>query len=695
MSDLVHFEKRGAIGIITVDNPPVNALSVGVPEGMAESVAKGNADADVKAMVLIGEGGKFIAGADIKAMGKGQTSSTAWREVVEMSEKPVVAAIQGYALGGGLETAMLCNYRIASDTAKIGQPEVAIGILPGAGGTQRVPRLAGVQAALDMIVSGRHYDAGEGADLGVLDAIYSDDGFLESAIAFAEKVADTRPLPRVRDMSDKLQDAKDNPGIFDAMRKKIARKARNQRAPYACIDAVEGAVTLPFDDALKRERELFLELVNEDEAKSLRYAFFTERQARNVPDIPRDTPKIDVQSVAVIGGGTMGSGITMTCADAGFPVRILEMNEEALAKAMQKIRDTYVVSVKRGSITEAEVEERMARITPVTSYADLSDADMVIEAVFERMDVKIPVFEKLDQSMKQGAILATNSSALDIDEIARATNRPESVIGTHFFSPANVMKLLEIVRGEKSSKEVVASCQRFAQQIAKVGVVCGNCDGFLANRSRVPFNLEMNILIEDGALPQDVDKVMYDFGYPMGPFAVADLAGNDIGWEGRKRRYAANPDARKLPIPDAICELGRFGQKTRTGWYDYKEGDRTPYPSDVVEKIIRDYREAAGITPKNFTEEEILRRILFSSVNEICKILDEGIAYKATDADVMWLNGFGFPRYRGGVMFWADAIGVKAVHDQISKWHDELGDRWAPSPYLTKLAAEGRSFTGN
>ena len=362
---------------------------------------------------------------------------------------------------------------------------------------------------------------------------------------------------------------------------------------------------------------------------------------------------------------------------------------------MERIRNTYEVSAKRGSITAAEIEERMARITPVTAYSDLSDCDMVIEAVFERMDVKIPVFEKLDQSMKQGAILATNSSALDIDEIAAATNRPEWVIGTHFFSPANVMKLLEIVRGEKSSKEVVASCQRFAQQISKVGAVCGNCDGFLANRSRVPFNLEMNILIEDGALPHDVDRVMYDFGYPMGPFAVADLAGNDIGWEGRKRRYAANPDARKLPIPDTICEMGRFGQKTRGGWFDYKEGDRTPYPSDVVEEVISNYREQAGITPKSFTDQEILRRILFSSINEICKILDEGIAYKASDADVMWLNGFGFPRYRGGVMFWADQIGVKVVYEQVSAWHDELGERWAPSPYLKNLADEGKSFTGN
>ena len=695
MSDLVRFEKRGAIGVITVDNPPVNALSPGVPEGMAECVSKGNADPDVEAMVLIGQGGKFIAGADIKQMGKGNTTPTEWRTTVEMSEKPVVAAIQGYALGGGLETAMLCNYRIASDTAKIGQPEVAIGIIPGAGGTQRVPRLAGVQAALDMIVGGEHYPSSEGMALGILDEIYPDEGFLDAAIAYAGNIAEIRPLPRVRDSDAKLQDAKNDPGIFEAMRKKIARKARNQRAPYACIEAVEAAVSLPFDEGLAKERELFKAMVGEDEAKSLRYAFFTERRARNVPDIPKDTPITKVTSIAVIGGGTMGSGITMTCADAGLPVRILEANDEALAKAMERIRDTYEISVKRGSITAAEIEDRMARITPITAYSDLSDCDMVIEAVFERMDVKIPVFEKLDQSMKQGAILATNSSALDIDKIAAATNRPEWVIGTHFFSPANVMKLLEIVRGEKSSKEVVASCQRFAQQIAKVGVVCGNCDGFLANRSRVPFNLEMNILIEDGALPQDVDKVMYDFGYPMGPFAVADLAGNDIGWEGRKRRYEANSDARKLPIPDTICEMGRFGQKTRGGWFDYKEGDRTPYPSEVVEEIISNYRKQAGITPKIFTGEEILRRILFSSINEICKILDEGIAYKATDADVMWLNGFGFPRYRGGVMFWADQIGVKSVYEQISAWYDELGERWAPSLYLKSLADEGKSFTGD
>ena len=694
MFELIDFEKHGAIGVITVNNPPVNALSPGVPEGIVQRVEEGNADDDVKAMVLIGGGRSFIAGADIKHLGKSRSQTAmVWRDSIEESEKPIVAAIHGYALGGGLEGALACHYRVAVDSAKVGLPEVLIGILPGGGGTQRLPRLIGPKAAMEMIVTGRHVPAPEARELGILNEVY-DGNLLENAIAFAEKIAGDRPLPRVRDLDDKLAEAKEDPGMFDAMRKKIERRARNQNAPYHCIKCVEAAVDLPFDDGVKRERELFQELVTADEAKALRYAFFTERQARVVPDIPKDTPITEIESVAVIGGGTMGGGITMTCADAGLPVRILEVSDEALERAMQKIRDTYMVSVKRGSITEEQVEERMARITPVTAYADIGDADIVIEAVFERMDVKKPVFEQIDQAMKQGAILASNTSALDIDEIATATNRPEMIIGTHFFSPANVMKLLEIVRGEKTSKEVVASLQKFAQKIAKVGVVCGNCDGFLANRSRVPFNLEMNILIEDGALPQDVDKPMFEFGYPMGPFAVADLAGNDIGWEGRKRRYAANPDARKLPIPDAICELGRFGQKTQAGWYDYKEGDRTPYPSDVVEKIITDYREEAGITPKSFTDEEILRRILFSSINEICKILDEGIAYKASDADVMWLNGFGFPRYRGGVMYWADQIGVKEVYDQISAWHDEYGDRWAPSPYLKNLADAGESFTG-
>ncbi len=696
MSDPVTLTRDGNIGVITVDNPPVNALSPGVPEGIIACVEEGNADDAIEALVLIGAGGKFIAGADIRYLGKPRSAAaSAWRDSFDNSAKPIVAAISGFALGGGLEGALACHYRVAEASARVGLPEVLIGILPGGGGTQRLPRLIGPKAAMEMIVTGRHVPAPEAKSLGILDEVYDSGDLQENAVAFGSKIAGHRPLPRVRDMDSKLKEAKDDLGMFDAMRKKIERRARNQNAPYHCIKCVEAAVSMPFDEGIARERELMSELVNADEAKSLRYAFFTERQARNVPDVPKDTKAAEIGSVAIVGGGTMGSGIAMTCADAGLPVTLLESDAEATEKAMQRIRSTYEISVKRGSLAEDAVDKRMALIMPATAFSDLSDADLIIEAVFERMDVKKPVFQQIDQVMKQGAVLASNTSALDIDEIAMATNRPESVIGTHFFSPANVMKLLEIVRGEKTSKEAIATCLAFARRINKVAAVCGNCDGFLANRSRVPFNLEMNILVEDGALPQDVDRVMYDFGYPMGPFAVADLAGNDIGWEGRKRRYAANPDARKMQIPDRICELGRFGQKTSAGWYDYKEGDRTPHPSPVVEGIIDEVRKEAGITPQNFSDEEILQRILFSSVNEICRILDEGIASRASDADVMWLNGFGFPRYRGGIMYWADqTYGVQKIYDTISKWYDDYGDRWTPSPYLKNLAEGGGSFIG-
>ncbi len=695
MSDLVEFSKHGAIGVITVNNPPVNALSPGVPEGIVDCVEQGVADDGIKAMVLIGAGRSFIAGADIKQLGKKRSErAMIWRDAIEESPKPVVAAIHGFALGGGLEGALACHYRVAVESAKVGLPEVLIGILPGGGGTQRLPRLIGPKAALEMIVTGRHVPAPEAKELGILDEVFPDDSkLLEHAVAFAERIANRRPLPRVRDMEDKLAEAKEDPGMFDAMRKRIARRARNQTAPYHCIKCVEAAVELPFEEGIRRERELFQELVNSDEARALRYAFFAERKVRDIPDIDKDTPRAEVGSVAVIGGGTMGTGIAMACADAGLAVRLLEVDQAALDKAMARIRDTYGVSVRRGSLAEDAVEARMARIAPVLDYDAIADADMVIEAVFERMEVKKPVFEKLDATMKDGAILATNTSGLDIDEIANATGRPEVVIGTHFFSPANVMKLLEIVRGRETAPATVATVLGFARRIAKIGVVCGNCDGFVANRSRVPFNIEMNVLIEEGALPQQIDKVMYEFGYPMGPFAVADLAGGDIGYEGRKRREARNPNMRKLPIADRLVEMGRYGQKTGAGWYRYEKGDRTPHPDPEVEKLIEDYRREAGITPREIGDEEILHRILFSSVNEICKILEEGIAYRASDVDVMWINGFGFPRYRGGVMYWADQIGVADVYEQIREWEGRFGERWAPAKLLKEYAEAGRSFT--
>jgi 3-hydroxyacyl-CoA dehydrogenase len=694
MTDLVTFSKEGAVGVITVDNPPVNALSPGVPEGIVAGVEAGNADPDVKAMVLRGAGRSFIAGADIKFLGQKKTEAAlTYRTIIDDSAKPVVAAIHGYALGGGLETAMACQYRVATESAKVGLPEVLIGVLPGGQGTQRLPRLIGPKPALEMIVTGRHVPAPEAKGLGILDEVADDDALLDTAIALAERVADVRPLPRVRDNDDRLAEAKDDPGMFDAMRKKIERRARNQKAPYNCIACVEAAVELPFDEGCVRERELFEELVMADEAKSLRYAFFAERQANKIPDIDKTTRSRDISSAAVVGAGTMGGGIAMCFADAGIPVKLLEMNREALDKGLAKIRANYETSVKRGSLAADQVDKRMGLIEPALDYDKIGQADIVIEAVFEEMPVKKDVFGKLDAVMKEGAILASNTSTLDIDEIAGATKRPADVLGTHFFSPANVMKLLEIVRGEATAKDVVATCTALSRRIAKVGAVCGNCDGFLANRSRGPFQTEMNILIEEGAKPQQVDKVMYEFGYPMGPFAVGDLAGLDIGHAVRQRRKREAPNEyRALPIPDRLFEMGRYGQKTRAGWFLYKEGDRTPYPDPEVDRVIEEIGRQLGIEQRDFTDEEILHRLLFASVNEAAKILEEGIAYRASDVDVMWLNGFGFPRYRGGLMYWADGIGVKRIYETMREWQERYGDRWKPAAMIEDLAAAGKGF---
>ncbi|NKB55956.1 MAG: fatty-acid oxidation protein subunit alpha [Alphaproteobacteria bacterium] len=694
MAEFVTITKQNGIGIITVDNPPVNALSPGVPEGIVECVNAGNADPEVRAMVLRGAGRSFIAGADIKFLGQKKTEAgLTYRTIIDDSAKPIVAAIHGYALGGGLETALACQYRVATESAKVGLPEVLIGVLPGGNGTQRLPRLIGPKAALEMIVTGRHVPAPEAHSVGILDAVSSDDGLLETAVKLAERVAEVRPLPRIRDNDEKLAEAKADPGMFDAMRKKIERRARNQKAPYHCILCVEAAVSLPFDEGCARERELFDELVMADEAKSLRYAFFAERQANKIPDIDKSVKGRDIDSAAVVGAGTMGGGIAMCFADAGIPVKLLEMNAEALDKGLAKIRANYETSVKRGSLAADAADTRMGLITPALEYDLIGDADIVIEAVFEEMPVKKDVFGKLDAVMKDGAVLASNTSTLDIDEIASATKRPADVLGTHFFSPANVMKLLEIVRGDATAKDVVATCTALSRRIAKVGAVCGNCDGFLANRSRAPFQTEMNILIEEGARPQQVDKVMVEFGYPMGPFAVGDLAGLDIGHAVRQRRKKEAPNEyRALPIPDRLFELGRYGQKTGAGWFNYKPGDRTPYPDPVVDQVIEEIGRQLGIEQRDFTDEEILHRLLFASINEAAKILEEGIAYRASDVDVMWLNGFGFPRYRGGLMFWADGIGVKRIYDTMKVWQERYGDRWKPAAMIEELAANGKGF---
>jgi 3-hydroxyacyl-CoA dehydrogenase len=697
--ELVRFEKVNGIGVITIDNPPVNALSPGVPEGIVAAVDKGNADPAVKAMVLIGAGRSFIAGADIRQFGKGPSTPPSGRrpyDVLDESPKPVIAAIHGYALGGGLETALACHYRVAVPSAKVGLPEVQIGILPGAGGTQRLPRLIGPKAALEMITSGRHVPAEEAHTLGIIDEIVAEAELRAGAIAFARRVAGQRPLPRIRDKTDRL--AEGTPALFEAARKAIARRARNQRAPYACIEAVEAASTLPFDEGCALERKLFDQQVASEEAKALRYAFFAEREVAKLPHIPRDTPLRPTDHPAVVGAGTMGGGIAMSFADFGFDVKITDATQEALDRGMARIRSNYETSVKRGSLAQDEMDRRLARIHPVASIDDLADCDVVIEAVFEQISVKEEVWHKLDAAMPPGALLFSNTSGIDIDIMANATKRPQDVAGTHFFAPANVMKLFEVVEGTKSAPDVIATAMALGRKIGKVSGWAGNTDGFLANRSRAPFGIEMNLLAEEGALPEQVDKVMVDFGYPLGPFAVADLSGLDIGYDTRKRRAEQNPNYRKMPIADRIVEAGRLGQKNGKGWYRYEPGDRTPHPDPEVTRIIKETAAEMKIPQREFDADEILKRLLFASVNEACKILDEGKALRASDVDVMWLHGFGFPRYRGGLMYWADTIGVREVYNQIAAWHQRYGARWAPSPLLRRLAESGtplREAKGN
>jgi 3-hydroxyacyl-CoA dehydrogenase len=687
--ELVRFENENGVGIITVDNPPVNALSPGVPEGIVAAVDKGNADPAVKAMVLIGAGRSFIAGADIRQFGKGPSTPPTGRrpyDVLDGSAKPVVAAFHGYALGGGLEIALACHYRVAVPSAKIGLPEVQIGLLPGAGGTQRLPRLIGPKAALEMITSGRHVPAEEAHKLGVVDEIEPEGNLKGAAMAFARRIAD-QPLPRIRDKNDRLAEA--TPQLFEAARKGIARRARNQRAPYACIEAVEAAITLPFDEGCALERKLFDAQVASEESRALRYAFFAEREVAKLPHIPSDTALRPTDSAAVVGAGTMGGGIAMSFADYGFDVRITDATPEALDRGMARIRANYETSVKRGSLAQDEMDRRLGRIHPVPNIDDIADCDVVIEAVFEQIAVKEEVWKKLDAVMKPGALLFSNTSGIDIDIMANATSRPQDVAGTHFFAPANVMKLFEVVEGTKSAPDVLASAMALGRKIGKVSGLAGNGDGFVANRSRAPFSMEMIIMLEEGALPEQIDKVMVDFGYPIGPFATSDLSGLDIGYDTRKRRAAQYPNYRKQPIADRIVEAGRLGQKNGKGWFRYEPGDRTPHPDPEVTRIIKETAAELGIPQHEFTDDEILRRLLFASVNEACRILDEGKAIRASDIDVMWLYGFGFPRYRGGLMYWADGIGVREVYNQIAAWHQRYGERWAPSALLRRLAESG------
>ncbi len=687
-ADLVTYDRRGSIAVLTVNNPPVNALSHGVRLGLLDGVRRATADPAAKACVIACAGRTFIAGADITEFGKPMKDPGlhAVLDAIEQSPKPVVAAIHGTSLGGGLEVTLASHWRVAVRAARLGLPEVKLGILPGAGGTQRLPRLVGVEKALAMIVSGEPIGAEDAHRSGLVDELVEGD-LTAGAVAFAElAVAEGRPLRKVRDLDDKVAAARGKPEIFARFRESVARQTRGFRAPERCIQAVEAAVNRPFTDGLRFERELFLELVASPESKAQRYAFFAEREAAKIPDVPADTPTREIRKAAVIGAGTMGGGIAMNFANAGIPVTVVEVGREALDRGIGVVRKNYEATASRGRLTKADVERRMGLIAPTTDFGAVADADIVIEAVFEEMPIKKEVFAKLDAICKADAVLATNTSTLDVNEIAAATKRPESVVGTHFFSPANVMRLLENVRGAKSSKTTIATAMAVGRRIGKVPVLVGVCYGFVGNRMLHQRSKESERLILEGALPHEVDQVLYDFGFPMGPFAMGDLAGLDVGWRIRKGR------GERAPVADRLCELGRFGQKTGAGFYRY-EGDRTPRPDPDVEKIIVDVSAAQGITRRPIPDDEIRERLLYPMVNEGAKILEEKIAIRPSDIDVIWVYGYGWPVYRGGPMFWADSIGLRTIRDRMLELGRRTGsDFWRPAALLDRLADEGRGF---
>ncbi len=687
----VDLAARGRVAVLTVDNPPVNALSHHVRKGLHDGIKQATADGAVQAIVIVCAGRTFIAGADITEFGKppSEQSLHSVLDLIEGAPKPVVSAIHGTALGGGLEVTLACHYRVGVKGARFGLPEVKLGILPGAGGTQRLPRVVGVEKGLQMMVSGDPIGADEALRVGLIDEIV--DGDLATAgVAFAEKVLDEkRPLRKIRDLTDKIAAARSKPEIFAEFRKSVARQTRGFRAPESIVKAVEAAVSLPFDQGIKRERELFVELLNSPESKAQRYFFFAEREAAKIPDLPADTPAKEIKKAAVIGAGTMGGGIAMNFANAGIPVTVVEVAQEALDRGLGIVRKNYEATAARGRLTPADVETRMGLITGSVDFKAAADADIVIEAVFEEMPIKQEVFARLDAVCKGDAVLATNTSTLDVDEIASATKRPESVIGTHFFSPANVMRLLENVRGRKSSKTTIATAMAVGRRIGKVPVLVGVCYGFVGNRMLHQRGLQAEKLILEGAAPHQVDRVLTDFGFPMGPFAMSDLAGLDVGWRIRKGRGV------KASVADRICELGRFGQKTGAGYFKYEKGDRTPIPDLEVEKVIVDVATSMGITRRAISDEEILQRLLYPMVNEGARILDEKIAIRPSDIDVIWVYGYGWPVYRGGPMFWADSIGLKALRDRLLEFKKQSGDAfWTPAPLLDRLASEGRGFIG-
>jgi len=688
---------QGSVAVVTLNNPPVNGLGLETRTAAVNAIRQAEADAAVKAIVITGAGKAFSGGADIREFNspKALTEPTLHSliRVVEDSSKPTVAAIHTVCMGGGLELALGCNYRVALPGAQIALPEVKLGLLPGAGGTQRLPRVLGLEMALNMVVSGTPVASEKLAGTALFDEVFpAGTDLLPAAIGFAGKVADVRPLPKVR---ERKVDYPNHEAFLQFSRNTVKAMAGPFPAPLACVETVAASVTKPFEEGLKFERERFLHLAQTPESKALRHAFFAERAASKVPDVPADTPVRKIERAAVIGAGTMGGGIAMNFANAGIPVSILETKQEALDKGLATIRKNYENTVKKGKLTQEKCEQRMSLITGTLAYEDIAQADIVVEAVFEDMGVKEAVFRKLDEVMKPGAILASNTSTLDLDRIAAFTKRPQDVIGLHFFSPANVMKLLEIVRGKETGKDVLATALALSKKIRKTGVVSGVCDGFIGNRMLEQYLRQAFFLLEEGALPQQVDAAIEKFGFAMGPFRMSDLAGNDIGWYIRKRRAIESPEIAYSKTADLLCEQGRFGQKSGAGWYDYKAGDRKAYPSQLVNDMIEQHSKDIGVERRAIADAEIVERLVYALVNEGAKILQEGIALRASDIDMVYLTGYGFPLHRGGPMFYADTVGLPNVLDAVRKHaRGRHGEAWQAAPLLEQGAAEGKGFNG-
>jgi 3-hydroxyacyl-CoA dehydrogenase len=697
MSDLVQLTKQNDIAVITINNPPVNALSPGVPEGISDAIDQINKDDSLKAAVLIGGGRTFVAGADIKEFGKltggGKPRGAGLLPIllkIEDSRKPIIVAIHGTAFGGGLELAMSGHYRVAVPSAQVGQPEVKLGIIPGAAGTQRLPRLAGIAKALEMCTTGNPVSAADALKAGIVDKLIDGD-LLTGAIAFAQEVA-AKPAPKTRERNEKLGTAAENAPIFAAAREQAEKKARGLKAPQAAIEAIEASTKLPFGEGCAYEEKLFIDCLFSDQSKSLIHVFFAEREVSKVPGIDKDTPRIPIKSAAVVGAGTMGGGIAMVLANAGIPVTLKETDQDALDRGLATIKSNYDNSVKRGRLAPEAAAERFARIIPTLTYDAFPSVDLVIEAVFEGMALKKEIFKDLDRLCKPGAILASNTSTLSIDELAASTARPASVIGTHFFSPANVMRLLEIVRGAATGNEVIATCMNLSKTLGKVGVLVGNCRGFVGNRMFGPYRREAQFVVEEGASIEAVDKALTDFGMAMGPLATGDLAGLDVGWRIRKEyRHLEKPDVRQPYAEDKLCELGRFGQKTGAGWYKYDDKRNASSDPEVAARL-KQWVAEAGTPQRQISAEEITDRCLYALVNEGARILEEGFALRASDIDVIYINGYGFPAHRGGPMWYADTVGVKKILERINEFHAAHGDNWEPAPLLGRLAKQGKTF---